>query len=68
VVWPASTQFGKGRDASLHGRKGGRNSPHPRYRSPEWLQGYQAGWKASERWYAALGQTIKRGKHGNTDR
>lgn len=64
MTWPKSTHFGYGRDARAAGKKGGKNSPHPKYRSAEWLNGYKAGWRASERWFADQWRT-RRGKHSN---
>jgi hypothetical protein len=62
MAWPTSTQFGHGRDARACGRRGGKKARHVAVRSAEWLKGYQAGWVASERWFADK-QRLKRGRH-----
>jgi hypothetical protein len=67
MAWPKSTHFGSGRNAAVCGRKGGQHQRPPACRSAEWLQGYQAGWLASERWFHALGRKSKRGRHGRED-
>jgi hypothetical protein len=52
MAWPRSTHFGYGRDASAAGKKGGKaRGARGKGRTPDWLLGYQAGWRASERWF-----------------
>jgi hypothetical protein len=70
VSWPAHTHFGIGRDPVSHGRVSGakakaRAAGKVPIRSAEWLRGYQAGWRASERWFEAADRT-KRGRGRKT--
>lgn len=72
MSWPASTHFGVGRDPRAHGKKGGKKGAAKLWagkdrHSAEYKRGYQAGWRASERWFKACGFVLRRGRHSNQD-